>query len=88
VSLTWQCYQQLRSIYHAGPTKGRAIAQKVLNSFTAAPSQRSPGSAAHSAPADTGTGLLRHLRRLQRRHRSHQPDHREGPPTSPRLQRF
>jgi len=37
VNLTWQCYQQLRSIYHAGPTKGRAIAQKVLDSFHSCP---------------------------------------------------
>jgi transposase len=35
--VTWQCYQQLRSIYHAGPTKGRAIAQKVLDSFHSCP---------------------------------------------------
>jgi transposase len=37
VNLTWQCYQQLRSIYHAGPTRGRAIAQKVLDSFPSCP---------------------------------------------------
>jgi len=37
VNVTWQCYQQLRSIYHAGPTKGRAIAQKVLDSFHSCP---------------------------------------------------
>jgi transposase len=34
---TWQCYQQLRSIYHVGPTKERAIAQKVLDSFHTCP---------------------------------------------------
>jgi transposase len=37
VNLTWQCYQRLRSIYHAGPTRGRAIAQKVLDSFPSCP---------------------------------------------------
>jgi transposase len=37
VNITWQCYQQLRSIYHAGPTKGPAIAQKVLDSFHSCP---------------------------------------------------
>jgi len=37
VNVTWQCYQQLRSIYHASPTKGRAIAQKVLDSFHSCP---------------------------------------------------
>jgi transposase len=33
VNLTWQCYQQLRSIYHATPSKRREIAIKVLDSF-------------------------------------------------------
>jgi transposase len=37
VNLTWQCYQQLRSIYHATPAKGREIAIKVLDSFHSCP---------------------------------------------------
>jgi len=37
VNITWQCYQQLRSIYHATPTKGRQIAIKVLDSFHSCP---------------------------------------------------
>lgn len=37
VNLTWQCYQQLRSIYHAAPAMGREIAQKVLDSFPSCP---------------------------------------------------
>jgi transposase len=37
VNVTWQCYQQLRSIYHAAPTKGREIARKVLDSFHTCP---------------------------------------------------
>ena len=37
VNLDWQCYQQLRSIYHATPTKGRQIAAKVLDSFPSCP---------------------------------------------------
>jgi transposase len=37
VNLAWQCYQQLRSIYHAVPTTGRQIAQKVLDSFPSCP---------------------------------------------------
>src|SRR6188472_2398974 len=37
VDVTWQCYQQLRSIYHAIPSTGREIAQKVLDSFHTCP---------------------------------------------------
>jgi transposase len=37
VDLAWQCYQQLRSIYHAVPAKGRQIAIKVLDSFYTCP---------------------------------------------------
>ena len=37
VNLAWQCYQQLRSIYHAAPAKGREIAAKVLDSFPGCP---------------------------------------------------
>jgi transposase len=37
VNVAWQCYQQLRSIYHAVPAKGRQIAQKILDSFHSCP---------------------------------------------------
>jgi transposase len=37
VNIAWQCYQQLRSIYHATPATGREIAQKVLDSFHTCP---------------------------------------------------
>jgi transposase len=37
VDLAWQCYQQLRSIYHATPAKARQIAIKVLDSFHTCP---------------------------------------------------
>ena len=37
MNLTWQCYQQLRSIYHAAPATGREIARKVLDSFHTCP---------------------------------------------------
>jgi transposase len=37
VDLAWQCYQQLRSIYHAVPANGRQIAIKVLDNFHTCP---------------------------------------------------
>jgi len=37
VNVAWQCYQQLRSIYHATPGRGREIAVKVLDSFHSCP---------------------------------------------------
>lgn len=37
VHVAWQCYQQLRSIYHTTPAIGREIAQKVLDSFHTCP---------------------------------------------------
>jgi transposase len=40
VNLAWQCYQQVRSIYHAGAETGRMICQKVLDSFPSCPLAR------------------------------------------------
>jgi transposase len=37
VNVAWQCYQQLRSIYHATPTTGRESVQKVLLSVQTCP---------------------------------------------------
>ena len=37
MNLAWQCYQQLRSIYHAGADRGRQIAEKVIASFPSCP---------------------------------------------------
>jgi len=37
VNVAWQCYQQLRSIYHAGPATGRVTAEKVIASFPSCP---------------------------------------------------
>lgn len=37
VNVAWQCYQQLRSIYHATPATGRQIATKVIDSFPSCP---------------------------------------------------
>jgi transposase len=37
VDLAWQCYQQLRSIYHAATSRGRQIAEKVIAGFPSCP---------------------------------------------------
>src|SRR4051812_35336050 len=37
VNVAWQCYQQLRSIYHAAPAAGRQIAEQVIASFPNCP---------------------------------------------------
>jgi transposase len=37
VDLAWQCYQQLRSIYHATATEGRRIAETVIASSPTCP---------------------------------------------------
>jgi transposase len=50
VNVTWQCYQQLRSIYHATPAKGRQIAIKLLDSFHTCPIPEVARLAALSAP--------------------------------------
>jgi transposase len=37
VTIAWQCYQQLRSIYHVPPEKGRALVAEVLTAFPSCP---------------------------------------------------
>jgi transposase len=37
VSIAWQYYQKLRSIYHAWPEKGRALVNDVISSFPSCP---------------------------------------------------
>jgi transposase len=37
VNLAWQCYQQLRSIYHSSADHGRRTAEKVIASFPTCP---------------------------------------------------
>jgi len=38
VTIAWQCYQQLRSIYHqATPAAGRRVAEQVIASFPTCP---------------------------------------------------
>jgi transposase len=76
VNVTWQCYRQFRSIYHAAPAKGRQIAAKVRDSFHTCPIPEvarlgctlRAWRAQLLAYLDTSGGL-------QWRHRSHQPDH-------------
>jgi hypothetical protein len=89
VNLAWQCYQQLRSIYHAGAERGRALCQKVLDSFSSCPIAEVArlGRTLRSWRSCCWP-LRHHSPRLQRRHRSHQPDHRKSPPPRPRLQRL
>jgi transposase len=38
VTIAWDCYQQLRAIYHqTSPTSGRRLAEKVIKSFPTCP---------------------------------------------------
>jgi transposase len=37
VDVAWQCYQQLRSIYHSSADQGRRIAEKVIASLPTCP---------------------------------------------------
>jgi transposase len=37
VDLAWQCYQHVRSIYHATAAEGRRIPEKVIASFPTCP---------------------------------------------------
>jgi len=85
VSIAWQCYQQLRSIYHAASASdGAAVAAKILAAFPSCPipevGAARPDAAGLAQPAD---GLLRHRADFQRRHRGDQLDHREDPPPGP-----
>ena len=65
--------------------EGRRIAVQCSTRSPAARSPRSPASAAPCAPGRTVPGLLHHRTGQQRRHRSHQRDHRTPPPDRPRL---
>ena len=88
VDLAWQCYHQLRSIYHATTTEDRRIAEKVISSFLSCPIPEVARLGRTQGLAPTTACLLQHQRHLQRWHRSHQLDHREGPPACTRIQRF
>ena len=68
------------------PAAGRALAEKILAAFPSCPI---PEIARLGTTLRRWTrsvpGLLRHRRRQQRRHRSHQRPHRTPPPHRPRL---
>ena len=85
--VAWQCAQQLRSAFHQDtPAQGRRIAEKILASFPSCPIPEIArlGRTLKQWRAAV-PGLLRHRRRQQRRHRSHQRPHRAPPPHRPRL---
>ncbi|MDQ6740856.1 MAG: transposase, partial [Actinomycetota bacterium] len=37
VTIAWQCYQKLRTVYHATPAKGRELVTEILQSFPSSP---------------------------------------------------
>jgi transposase len=90
VNLTWQCYQQLRSIDHATPAKGREIAIKVLDRFHTCPIPEVArlGRTMRAWRAQVLAAYFDTSRVSNGGTESHQFDHGEGPPTGPRLQRF
>jgi transposase len=66
LTIAWQCYQRLRSIYHAAtPAAGRRLAEQVITSFPSCPigevARLGRMLRAWRAP---GAGLLRHRRRV------------------------
>ena len=76
-----------RPVYHqASHAAGRAIAEKILDSFTSCPiPEIARLGRTLKQWRERVPGLLRHRRRDQRRHRSHQRPDRAPPPHRPRL---
>ncbi|WP_343320441.1 transposase [Arthrobacter sp. TMP15] len=76
VSIAWQCYQKLRSIYHARLEKGREIATEIIASFPSCPILRScPARTQPTRLEGCDPCLLRHQRCLERAHRINQRCH-------------
>ena len=87
VTVTWQCYQQLRSIYHAArPAAGAGDRREGHRLLRDLPDPRGRPPGPHPARlAGPSPGLLRDRRGQQRRHRGHQRGHREDPPPRSRV---
>ena len=87
VFVAWQCAQQLRQVYHQpDPAAGRRLAEQIVASFPSCPIPEIARLGRTLKKWRRGVpGLLRHSRRLQRRHRSHERLDRAPPPHRPRL---
>jgi transposase len=85
ITLAWQCYQKLRAIYHARPEGAGNSSTKSSHHSQPARSRSRPPRPDPQTMKDRDPRLLRHQRRLQWAHRSHQRRHRNHPPNRPRL---
>jgi hypothetical protein len=81
LSITWWCYQQLRSAYAAtNPATGKTIAERVLASFPTCPIPELARLGRTLRRGGSRCWPTSPPRAFQRRHRSDQPAHREDPP--------
>ena len=87
VTVAWHCYQQLRSIYQPAPRPraGGSPRRSSTRSRTCPIPEVARLGRTLRAWRQHVLAYVRHRRHLQRRHRGHQPDHREDPPPRPRL---
>ena len=87
VEVAYRCAQQVRSAYHQDShAAGRGIAEKIVATFAACPIPEVARLGRTLKQWRTRVPrLLRHRRRVQRRHRSRQRPHRTPPPHRPRL---
>ncbi|MEU2028954.1 transposase [Micrococcus luteus] len=87
VEVAWLCARQVCSVYRQDtPATGRAIAEVILGAFATCPiaEVKRLGKALNQWRSEIPR-LLRHRRREQPRHRSHQRTHRAPPPHRPRV---
>jgi hypothetical protein len=92
VEVAWSCAQQVRAAYHQGrlppgqPRRRTNHRREDPRHLCLLPDPRSRPPRSHTAAmAQRVPRLLRHPRRLQRRHGSHQRPDRAPPPHRPRL---